>query len=590
MRVRAGALLIGVLLLAGPASAQQYGQWSWEGALGGSYRGYRNFVDGGEVGTDDEATVDVSLGLTGFVLHPALARFSLTGTAGFVDYGRSRSFSSRRLGFGASLGVLPQGRFPLSLYAGRQAYSYSQLTVDDPLTAAGIPEDSTRYGGRLRMRSGPLAGTLLGYDWSRTSYKSSTSAPATDEIAFADWSRGGRRFRQRARIEGHRQEFGIVDYALRDLTGNFDQTGDLGAGWRWEMAVYGTRRYSDYAGASSRVDTARTGQHFIDVIGPRTTLDVGYDGGLTQSAEARFQSHTGLARLQYRPGASWVLAPYAGYGLQSAGDDRIHTPQAGVAATWTRTGSLELAVTESLGFVRLGPRAGPTDTSLALSLGVTAGHGSDRDLRKEVEASWAHNRLRRAGEPVADLPDFGASLAGPGTEDDLRGRLTLRRRIASRATVYGYGEATRRQFSAAPGGVAAPTADSLGGTLQVTSRGASLGANLGTSHVSSTPPLDFRYWAASLSLKLSRRLDLNASYRGDRRESNLAPELDTDRVEAGADFALGAFLLRGQAFQTTEHPRSGSERRNRGLILTLSRRLGGWLPIVTGVPGDGVIR
>jgi len=73
-----------------------------------------------------------------------------------------------------------------------------------------------------------------------------------------------------------------------------------------------------------------------------------------------------------------------------------------------------------------------------------------------------------------------------------------------------------------------------------------------------------------------------------RREGRLTPgqqhALDADRLEASADFAVGAFVLTGQGFQTTETPREGPERRNRGVVVTLSRRFGGWLPIVTGVP------
>ena len=99
-----------------------------------------------------------------------------------------------------------------------------------------------------------------------------------------------------------------------------------------------------------------------------------------------------------------------------------------------------------------------------------------------------------------------------------------------------------------------------------------------------------RFWAATLTLRPARRLSLAASYRADLRSLALAPDVDAERVEASADLAVGAFVLTGQGFQTTETPQDGPERRNRGVVVTLSRRFGGWLPVVTGLPDGGVIR
>jgi hypothetical protein len=548
-------------------------------------RSYRNSLDLAPTLSDDELSADLSLGLNGFLGHPALGRFGLLGTAGVIDYQGVRSLDSRRWGANASLSLLPQSRFPLTLYANRQAYSYSQITQDDPLYLAGIPETSLGFGGRFRMRAGPLNGTLFGFDRSDIAYRDAEDASALQETAFADWSRGGRLFDQHLRLEYQRQDFGLVDYGIRDMTGNFDQVARLGGGWRWELFAYGVRRQLEYASQASELDNARTSQRFIDVMSPQATLELSYDGGLSRGQGADFQSHTGLARLQMRPSPAWTFTPYGGYGIQIARGTRLRAPQAGLAISWARAkGSLDVVVNEGVGAAWLQPEGRPSDSSLSLSVGATLGHGDEKGLRKEIEASWARNTLRRAGDPVEGLPDLGVGLGGVGTEDSLRGRLTLRRRLGTSASLYGYGEASRRELAAGP------SVDTLTGTLQLAGRRASVAANVGTSRVGGPSTQDVLFWAGTLGLRPLRRLSLGASYRADRRDLVLAPDIDAQRVEASADLAVGAFVLNGLGFQTTETSRDGPERRNRGLVVTLSRRFGGWLPIVTGVPEGGVIR
>jgi hypothetical protein len=257
-------------------------------------------------------------------------------------------------------------------------------------------------------------------------------------------------------------------------------------------------------------------------------------------------------------------------------------------------------VNEAVGVAWLQRDSGPGDSSLSLGLGASVGHGDERRLRSEVETSWARNRLRRAGEPIEGLPDLGVGLAGVGTENDLRGRLTLRRRFGSSISVYGYGEASRRELSgladpAVREGTAAPalgpaTVDVLTGTMQVTTRRLTASGNLGTSRVETTPSQEVWFWAASLTMRPVRRLALDGSYRVDHRDFVLAPGIDARRVEGTAQLDLGAFLLKAQAFETTETPAGRPERRNRGVSLSLVRRFGGWLPIVTGAPSGGTIQ
>ena len=72
-------LVLPALLAAAPASGQQYGQWSWEGALGGTVRAYRNSLDLAPTISDDEISGDVALGVNGFLGHPAVASILIGG-------------------------------------------------------------------------------------------------------------------------------------------------------------------------------------------------------------------------------------------------------------------------------------------------------------------------------------------------------------------------------------------------------------------------------------------------------------------------------------------------------------------------------
>lgn len=572
-----------------PAHAQQFGQWSWEGSLGGTRRSYRNSLGAERVGSLDETDFNVSLGLQGFVIHPAIARFRLGIDAAISSFDSVRSVDTRRWGFSGSANILPFGNHPISIYGGRQAFSYSQLSEEDPLNLVGVPDISTTLGGRLRLRAGPLGGSLLGIDSTRLGFQDPAQGANTRTVAFADWSRGRGTFARHARLEGKAETFGVFDYRVRDLTATYDQRGPLGPLWRWEMFSSGYLRALSIEGRDARFDALRTSQRFLRPYG-RGTLDLGYDGGLTGGSGPSVQSHNVMARYQWRPRPHWTLMPFTGYGLQLAGRDRLHGPQAGLGATWTPPlGQVELSVSPSVGaslLSRSGENGSGTESSIMVGLGVSAGHGSESTLRKEADVSWTMNRFRTAGEVFADLPDLGAGLAGTGTEDFLRGRLALRRRWRL-LSLYGYTEASRRE----PSGTLSrgATVESLTYTLQATSGSLTVTGHLGHSSVDGSNPQTLDARSAALSWRPIRLLSLTASYRTDTRRLTLAPRLDGQRLEAGGTFWVGAFVLSGHYFRTTDERPGGIARTNEGFIVSLGRRFAGLLPFVTGVPGGSAI-
>jgi hypothetical protein len=99
-----------------------------------------------------------------------------------------------------------------------------------------------------------------------------------------------------------------------------------------------------------------------------------------------------------------------------------------------------------------------------------------------------------------------------------------------------------------------------------------------------------RFLAVSASVRPLRLVSLHGSWRGDRRELTNAPAVDADRLELGADLMVGAFVVRGVWYDTTERALAGQERSHQGFYVTLARRFAGWLPVVTEAFSRGHVR
>lgn len=583
------AIVTCLLLHASSVAAQQhYGRWSWDATLGGTQRGHRGFTERREIGRVDEKELRLALNLNGFVLHPALATLRVG-----VDAGLSRTsallLNTRRWGLNANAGVLPLGAYPLTLYAQRSLYDHSLSLEEDPLRLLGLPDTSTNVGGRWWLKAGRLRGTLLGYDRGRLDYLSESSKSSRRSTAFVDWSRRGPRFQRHLRLDRRREELGPLDFSSNELSGAYEQRGNLTPAWRWETSAAGIHRELGSRTATASFDTLRTTQSFVRPLRQKDTLDLRYEGGLT-SAGAVFQSHSAMGRYHWRGKPPWTVSPFAGFGLQALAGARVYAPQLGLAASWTgRARGLDLTANHALSYAPfLGAGSGPqrSESALSLDLGVFAGHGSA--LRQELDVSLSHNRLRSAGDALVNLPDLGASLIGTGTEDVLRGRLTLRWHWRA-ASLHAYSEGSWLQAS---GTVAArrPGYETLTHTIQLTNSRMSLTGNSGQSRTKGPSPQRLDFISGHLALHLLRSLQVTFAYRGDTRELRLAPDLESTRYEAGANLRLGAFFVDGRLFRSTDRSIGGVERRNDGFIVSFSRRLAGWLPFLTGVNTAGDIR
>ena len=153
-----------------PASAQAFGQWTWDASAGVRRWGYRNSLGGRSVSSTDQRDIELSVGVRGYIIHPLIGRFGLGVTRAFTDTSGANAIDSRRWGMNADLSLLPQGTYPLQLYARRQRFAYSGSTAEDPLALLQLPENAMSMGGRVAVRRGLLRDVRFWVDRTRLSY------------------------------------------------------------------------------------------------------------------------------------------------------------------------------------------------------------------------------------------------------------------------------------------------------------------------------------------------------------------------------------------------------------------------------------
>jgi hypothetical protein len=588
-------VVLGAFFGPGPAAfAQSFGQWSWDGALGVRRITQTATLDGDEIRSRDESNLEFTLNAKGFIVHPAVARFRVGVNAALSKYGSTSGRNNRLWGFDAGINGLPRGAYPFSVYARRQSFAYEQLRDGDPLGLLSVPDTSTAFGGRLRFRRGFLNGTLLGFDRQGISYLDAESRSTRDEQAFVDWSRSSRTFSHHFRLRRRVQEFRLADFGTRDLTLNYDQRGDINPSWRWDMFVIGLHRALDSPAArGSTFDNLRTRQLLVHTMPSQNRVELSYSGGLTRGAVGdTAQSHWLLSRYRWWTRPRWEVTPFIAYSFQVRQGLTVQAPQVGLHSSWSgRAGAFDSLLNGGVGYTRFRRSAGTVaggDSTLTMEASAVLGHGQDDRLRTELEAAWGRNQLQLIGEAIPELPDLGLSLGGLGTEDSVRGRITLRRRWGS-LYVSAYSELSHRGTARTFLGERF-TFDQLTNTLQIVGRSFTLTGNLGRSRVDETDRQSIDTWSASASWRPLRPVSLSAWYRSDSRRLAIAPDIDGESLEVRADVWLGAFLLSGRLIETTQRSLEIPGRTNKGFTVSLSRRFGGWLPFRTGPSPNGVIR
>jgi hypothetical protein len=589
------ALLI-LLLGPSPASAQEFGQWTWEALLGLGGRSRDTLTDGQTGSRFDERNVGLSLGMNGFVLHPAVTRFRLGLDLQLTDTDTGQSLDTDRIGLHGNFELFPRSPYRGSLHFNRQLYDYAGAAADDPLTLLSVPDTHTTYGGRFRASQGFMAGSLLGFERSRVDFV----GPATDEQVydrqFYDWARLTEDFSHHVRLEHRFRNLGTVDVEYDELRFNLDESGHITPDWHWTLTGSAFRQDSENFGLGpQRIDDYQLRSRLVHDAREKDLLELSYEFGLT-SADTRSstESHGISATYKWRPNSMWHVGPIVSYAQISSDFEEIQAPRVGVIAGWDWS-RLEW----DAGFIARGnygvierDAAGMTqdESQAAGSLIGTLGHGTMEGLRKEFELEMDRNRLRVTQTGLIAPPGLGLPLPGLGTEDVLRARVTLGHQWDSQF-LNAWGDWNRREAKELITNQDV-VSETLTATLQYGARRFDLKANLAETdlEVASQNDQSIRTIGVAAIWRPSRYVTLRSSYRLDDRSIALAPDIDGTQFEAGVRWQVGLLYLDATFLESNQRLSGGPETTLRSLTWTVSRRFGGWLPIVSGPGRRGVIR
>ena len=586
-----------LLLPAVPAPAQDFGRWWWEGRVSALRYDSERLVDGEQVGRLRQTDLRLSLGLNGFLGHPAIGSFRLGLDLFLSKFSGGGSLDNKRPGIRGDFQLFPTSSYPITLFFSRQRSDYSGEGSDNPYSLHGLTGTTTAWGARLRLRSGVLRGTLIGYDHADSDYLDPVADQDVQDIQFVDWSRRGKKISHHARLERSFRTFSYADFAIEDLMVTVDERGDITPTWRWEMSAVGIRRdLTRLDEPDTKSDFFRMRNRLAHPVGGRDLLDIqlrqSYNRG-NNGVSGHRNGLTGFYR--WRPRARVEIAPFAELWRQSAGKASAWSPRAGVSASYStgqRTFSAVLNGALSYGLLYARSDRSKEDTegsNLAYSLSCSLVQGETSGLRKELEIEVGRNKAHSTTDPNTDLPDLGLSQSVVGTEDYYRLRLTLSRRWGAYSGGV-WSDWSHRQ-SAGSLLLSDYESENFSATAQIGLPRFKLQGSAGmTTLVQGYPnDQDLRFLASSLSWRVASMVSLRAIYRRDQRQLTLVPNLDGEQFEAQIRINIGLFLFTSRAYRNTQQIGQGSEVASNGLTVAVSRNFAGWLPIVTGTTPRGEV-
>jgi hypothetical protein len=567
---------------------QEYGQWSWDAAIGGRYRSYENVLNGRSASEYEQQNFRFLVGVNGFLIHPSMAEFNLGIETSTTRHSADSSTDSDELGFRAHLSILPDGVIPIELYASRQQYDFGPGEGSEAISFS-IPERGTSHGGRIRLRGGPLRGLEASIHRSSVELAGSETRNVNDRETVA-WSHGSRLLQQHYRLDRNDRAYGDSDYRLRDIFARAEQQGTVGK-WRWNAFGNLLQRDSAFADLeSSRISIGRITSMVTSENHERPAWTFLGESEFTSGDVGDVSVHRVEAR-HLRPrrhGLQWSGS--VSYATQTTGGVRVNAPSASIGANWTGTfRTFHLRASGSGGVIELnssGAGAVPTATSHSFAGGFSVAHDSGRRFRESLEGSISRNQLRTTFL-VDGQPGFG-SIGSPGTEDARQLRFVVGGRIAG-LHLDAFTDWDQREARISIDGDRFETS-TLMQTIRLDWNRLSLSATAGDTEVSSGLQQKIDFASAGLSFRPLSSLSLSTRYREDRRKALFEPRVAGERLEGGASLRIGAIWINPLAFRMTEVFAGGEERTYSGFTVSLSRKVGGYLPIVTAPRRRGTIQ
>jgi len=590
------AFVLVTILVPAQATAQEYGQWTWEALLGLGGRNRDNLRDG-EIGRSlNERNIGLALGMNGFIVHPAVSRFQLGLDLEFIDTNSGRNLDTRRTGMEGSFDLFPRGGYRASLYAHRRLFDYSGDGADDPFALLSAPDTLTTYGARFRALQGFLKGSLLGVVRTSIDFVGAAAREHQFEREFYDWSRDSGSFKHHVHLEHRFRDIGTVDVNYEQMRVNFEERGDITPSWHFLLTGAAVRQESESLGIESpRIDDYQLRTRLTHDVRDRDLLEVTYEFGLNDvESRSSTEAQGAVASYRWRPTPMWQFGPLVSYAQVSSDLQTTRSPRAGVIVGFDRSimeWSSNFTVRGSYGTLER-EAGGMTQDQRQFdgSFIGTVGHGSMEGLRKELMVEVLRNRLRITQAAPIVPPGLGFPHPGLGTEDLWRARVTLGHRWDSQF-ISAWGDWTRRE--------AAPliddeliTTDTVSATVQYGAHGFDIRANVANTVLEEASRGDqsIRLAGVLASWRPWRSVSLRGSYRFDERRVDLAPDIDGTQLEAGVRWQIGDFYFDASWLETVQQIAGGPESTLRSLSWRLTRRFGGLLPIVTGPQRRGVIR
>lgn len=589
------AVLVGCTLARGaPLLAQNYGRWWWDARL--AYRGLANQTEVGEatIRDYDEEELRLELGLNGYLRHPALGRFRLGLEAATLDVGGDRPLESDRLGYAAELDLLPRGPAPLYLGYRRGSFDYTPGPTDPAFFLPGATETSESLSARLRLRRGPLQGTLLGAELFDADLAGEQLGDDSSDRFFARWNRRLGVTDNSVRVERQERAYGRLGYDTGLWTATFDQHARWAERWRWQLGLAALRTETRFAEREElRLDDLRWLSTLKRDVLERDLLDLRLDAArISADTSAASTSYRLAVAYRWRPRAGAEIAPFVEAGELGFGDASERIARVGLELSYSRLGRLDARAGVRGSYAttsrRAMRRAGEDD--LAYSANLSLGTGRRRKMRNELELEAGRNELRFDRlDGDLDVPDGPLLATTFGTQDFARARYRISRQNA-RGRLGAWVERRDVRLESLDGRTLEN--DALTGTLDASWRGLALLANVGEIQVESAGLADrtVEFFGGNLNLRLLRGLSLYANYRHDLRRLVPLPDLEADRGEAGLTFHLGLLRITGSYYRYEEMLASDGLRIDEGYRFGVTRDLAGWLPIVTGARRRGEVK
>jgi hypothetical protein len=585
------AALLANLLTTAPVTAQGFGQWWWDAAVGIEQRTSDSLIDGDRVDSYKQSDLRLSTALHGFVLHPAVGDFRVG--LDVLASKKENTADTDSLGFDADLGLFPRGVVPIHLFAARTLFDYSLPATADPYALFRAAETNTSWGGDFAIRRGAFQGMSVSFDKTISEFRGTPDDERQRQSLR--YSRNTRNYRHELRLERFTRDLGYSDTGVDDLSVNLNERGDLSPTWRWSLIGKGARReFTGGGGPDIATETLQIRNELNHAMRERDEITIDTSFGVVSPDSTPDIDSYGLSVFyRWRPGEAWEVAPFTQYAVRSSGPLTLSAPRVGATTSWNRrAGALTTQIVASGGYGKLKQddsteTTEQSDTSYSFSSFLA--HGQGTGLWKELEVSAGRNELRFTRDPIFELPDLGLEGGGLGTSDYQRARLSVRRQWDSQHA-GGWVEWSSNRFNGSM--LNAGDRESLTATAQYGNHVYGFAGNLGQVRATSSSGSshESRFAAARGFWRPRPFLRLWGSYRASLRNVELSSDIDGDRVEAGLTFRMGLFEAEAFFFESKEELVGGELRTKRGFHWSVKRRFAGGLPIVTGTKRRGVIR